>query len=253
MPLVPIAARLSAVLGRSAGFIRSVFIIFLFGEVFPLITFLLALAALITGYFIYGRIVDHFFGPDDRQTPATIHNDGVDYIPLPTWKVFLIQLLNIAGLGPIFGALGGALWGPSVYLWIVLGTIFAGGVHDYLSGMMSIREDGHSISEIVGHQMGSTMLNIMRVFSVILLILVGTVFMTGPAMLLAKLTSWEVLPWLIVVLAYYFLATMLPIDKIIARFYPIFGICLIINEHQPYRRQSLQWPDWKKSPLYREQ
>lgn len=102
MPLVPIAARLSAVLGRSAGFIRSVFIIFLFGEVFPLITFLLALAALITGYFIYGRIVDHFFGPDDRQTPATIHNDGVDYIPLPTWKVFLIQLLNIAGLGPIF-------------------------------------------------------------------------------------------------------------------------------------------------------
>lgn len=228
MPLVPIAARLSAVLGRSAGFIRSVFIIFLFGEVFPLITFLLALAALITGYFIYGRIVDHFFGPDDRQTPATIHNDGVDYIPLPTWKVFLIQLLNIAGLGPIFGALGGALWGPSVYLWIVLGTIFAGGVHDYLSGMMSIREDGHSISEIVGHQMGSTMLNIMRVFSVILLILVGTVFMTGPAMLLAKLTSWEVLPWLIVVLAYYFLATMLPIDKIIARFYPIFGICLII-------------------------
>lgn len=147
---------------------------------------LLALAALITGYFIYGRIVDHFFGPDDRQTPATIHNDGVDYIPLPTWKVFLIQLLNIAGLGPIFGALGGALWGPSVYLWIVLGTIFAGGVHDYLSGMMSIREDGHSISEIVGHQMGSTMLNIMRVFSVILLILVGTVFMTGPAMLLAN-------------------------------------------------------------------
>ena len=150
MPLVPIAARLSAVLGRSTGFIRSVFIIFYFGEVFPLITFLLALAALITGYFIYGRIVDHFFGPDDRQTPAMIHNDGVDYIPLPTWKVFLIQLLNIAGLGPIFGALGGALWGPSVYLWIVLGTIFAGGVHDYLSGMMSIREDGHSISEILG-------------------------------------------------------------------------------------------------------
>ncbi len=191
-------------------------------------TFLLALAALIAGYLIYGSIVDRLFGPTDRRTPALIHNDGVDYMPLPTWKVFLIQLLNIAGLGPIFGALGGALWGPSVYLWIVLGTIFAGGVHDYLSGMMSIREDGHSISEIVGCHMGHTMLTIMRFFSVILLVLVGTVFMTGPAMLLAKLTGWQVLPWLLVVLVYYFLATLLPVDKIIARFYPIFGICLII-------------------------
>ena len=191
-------------------------------------TFLLALAALIAGYLIYGSIVDRLFGPTDRRTPALIHNDGVDYMPLPTWKVFLIQLLNIAGLGPIFGALGGALWGPSVYLWIVLGTIFAGGVHDYLSGMMSIREDGHSISEIVGCHMGHTMLTIMRFFSVILLVLVGTVFMTGPAMLLAKLTGWQGLPWLLVVLVYYFLATLLPVDKIIARFYPIFGICLII-------------------------
>lgn len=191
-------------------------------------TFIIALLALIVGYFIYGKIVDHMFGPDGRKTPASIHNDGVDYIPLPTWKVFLIQLLNIAGLGPIFGALGGALWGPSVYLWIVLGTIFAGAVHDYLSGMMSVREDGHSISEIVGHHMGKTMLTVMRIFSIILLVLVGTVFMTGPAMLLSKLTGWAVLPWLIVVLAYYFLATMLPIDKIIARFYPIFGVCLII-------------------------
>lgn len=193
-----------------------------------MVTFLLALAALIVGYFIYGRIVDHFFGPDDRRTPAVNHNDGVDYIPLPNWKVFLIQLLNIAGLGPIFGALGGALWGPSVYLWIVLGTIFAGAVHDYLSGMMSIREDGSSISEIVGHHMGPVMLTIMRIVSLVLLVLVGTVFMTGPAMLLAKLTGWQVLPWLLAVLFYYFLATLLPVDKIIARFYPIFGICLII-------------------------
>lgn len=193
-----------------------------------MISFLVALAALIVGYIVYGALVDRVFGPTDRKTPAVLHNDGVDYIPLPTWKVFLIQLLNIAGLGPIFGALGGALWGPSVYFWIVLGTIFAGGVHDYLSGMMSIREDGHSISEIVGNDMGKTMLTVMRVFSVVLLVLVGTVFMTGPAMLLSKLTGWAVLPWLIVVLGYYFLATILPIDKIIARLYPIFGICLIV-------------------------
>ena len=193
-----------------------------------MVTFLVALMALIGGYFIYGKIVDNLFGPTDKPTPALVHNDGVDYIPLPTWKVFMIQLLNIAGLGPIFGALGGALWGPSVYLWIVFGTIFAGGVHDYLSGMISLREDGKSISEVVGHHMGSTMLFIMRVFSVVLLVLVGTVFMTGPAGLLAKLTGVAVTIVLPCVLAYYFLATLLPIDAIIARFYPLFGACLII-------------------------
>lgn len=191
-------------------------------------TFLLALLALIVGYMIYGKIVDNLFGPTDQQTPAVRHNDGVDYIPLPTWKVFLIQLLNIAGLGPIFGALAGALWGPCVYFWIVLGTIFAGGVHDYLSGMISIREDGKSISEVVGHHLGSTMLLIMRVFSVVLLVLVGTVFMTGPAGLLAKLTGFAVTVVLPCVLIYYFLATLLPIDTLIARFYPLFGICLIV-------------------------
>ena len=193
-----------------------------------MVTFLVALLALIGGYFIYGKIVDNLFGPTDKPTPALVHNDGVDYIPLPTWKVFMIQLLNIAGLGPIFGALGGALWGPSVYLWIVFGTIFAGGVHDYLSGMISLREDGKSISEVVGRYMGGTMLFIMRVFSVVLLVLVGTVFMTGPAGLLAKLTGVAVTIVLPCVLAYYFLATLLPIDAIIARFYPIFGACLII-------------------------
>lgn len=190
--------------------------------------FLVALLALIGGYFIYGKIVDNLFGPTDKPTPAMVHNDGVDYIPLPTWKVFMIQLLNIAGLGPIFGALGGAIWGPSVYLWIVFGTIFAGGVHDYLSGMISLREDGKSISEVVGNHMGKTMLTIMRVFSVVLLVLVGTVFMTGPAGLLAKLTSVAVTYVLPCVLIYYFLATLLPIDTIIARFYPLFGACLII-------------------------
>lgn len=193
-----------------------------------MITFLVALFALIGGYLIYGKIVDSIFGPTDKPTPALVHNDGVDYMPLPTWKVFMIQLLNIAGLGPIFGALGGAIWGPSVYLWIVCGTIFAGGVHDYLSGMISLREDGKSISEVVGNHLGTTMLNIMRVFSVVLLILVGTVFMTGPAGLIAKLTGSAVMPVLLCVLAYYFLATLLPIDTIIARFYPLFGICLIV-------------------------
>ena len=191
-------------------------------------TFLAALAILIVGYFIYGTFVDKIFGPTDNPTPAVRHPDGVDYIPLPTWKVFLIQLLNIAGLGPIFGALAGALWGPCVYLWIVFGTIFAGAVHDYLSGMMSLREDGKSISEIVGIYLGPTMLTIMRVFSVVLLVLVGTVFMTGPAMLLAKLTAMDFKIWLAIVLVYYFLATLLPVDTIIARFYPLFGICLIV-------------------------
>lgn len=191
-------------------------------------TFLVAFACLIIGYLLYGKLVDVMFGPTDAETPALKHNDGVDYTPLPTWKVFMIQLLNIAGLGPIFGALAGALWGPVVYLWIVGGTIFAGGVHDYLSGMISLREDGMSISEVVGNHMGKTMLTIMRIFSVVLLILVGTVFATGPAMLLAKLTGWMVTPWLVIVLVYYFLATILPINTIIGRIYPVFGCCLII-------------------------
>ncbi len=193
-----------------------------------MVTFLVALCALIGGYFVYGKIVDNVFGPTDAKTPALVHNDGVDYIPLPTWKVFLIQLLNIAGLGPIFGALGGRRISQRINLWIVFGTIFAGAVHDYLSGMISLREDGKSISEVVGNHMGGTMLMIMRVFSVVLLVLVGTVFMTGPAGLLAKLTGVAVTIVLPCVLGYYFLATLLPIDKLIARFYPIFGICLIV-------------------------
>ena len=193
-----------------------------------MVTFLGALATLIVGYIVYGAIVDRAFGRTGQTAPAIRLEDGVDYIPLPTWKVFLIQLLNIAGLGPIFGALAGALWGPSVYLWIVFGTIFAGGVHDYLSGMISFREDGKSLSEIVGKNLGHIMLQIMRIFSIVLLVLVGVVFMTGPAMLLAKLTSMGVLMWLGIIFIYYTMATLLPIDKIIARFYPLFGICLIV-------------------------
>ena len=191
-------------------------------------SFLACFFLLIGGFFVYGKIVDHAFKPTDNPTPAVVKNDGVDYVPLPTWKVFMIQLLNIAGLGPIFGALGGALWGPSVYLWIVFGTIFAGAVHDYMSGMISLREDGKSISEIVGDHLGNTMLQVMRLFSVVLLVLVGTVFMTGPANLIAMLTGQSPVMWLIIVLAYYFLATLLPIDALIARFYPLFGACLLI-------------------------
>ena len=152
-----------------------------------MISFLLCLAILIGGYFVYGKIVDNTFGPDDRETPAVRINDGVDYVVMPQWKLFLVQLLNIAGLGPIFGALQGALWGPVVFLWITFGTIFAGGVHDYFSGMMSERNDGGSIAEITGKYLGPVMQNIMRVFSVVLLIMVGTVFAVGPAGLIVTL------------------------------------------------------------------
>ena len=196
-----------------------------------MISFFISLALLIAGYCVYGKFVEKVFGAEfDKQTPAIAHPDGVDYVPMKTWRSFLVQLLNIAGLGPIFGALSGAIWGPSVYLWIVFGTILAGGVHDFLSGMLSVRNDGSSISEIVGLYLGKVMKNIMRVFSVILLVMVGVVFMVGPAELLAKLTPnfMNVTFWTIVVLIYYFLATLLPIDKIIGKLYPIFGVCLII-------------------------
>ena len=142
-------------------------------------SFLICLALLIGGYFVYGGIVEKTFGPDDRETPAVKINDGVDYMVLPQWKLFMIQLLNIAGLGPIFGALSGALWGPVVFLWITFGTIFAGAVHDYFSGMMSERNEGASISEISGIYLGGAMKNVMRVFSVVLLVMVGTVFAVG--------------------------------------------------------------------------
>ena len=154
-----------------------------------MITFFAALILLILGYFTYGKFVEKTFGPTDEPTPAFANEDGIDYVPMNTKKVFLIQLLNIAGLGPIFGALAGAQWGPVVFLWIVFGTIFAGGVHDFLTGMISIRHKGASVSELTGIYLGDSMKNIMRVFSVILLILVGTVFATGPAKLLSMLTK----------------------------------------------------------------
>lgn len=201
-----------------------------------MISFIVCLLLLITGYLTYGKIVDKTFGPDDRETPAVRINDGVDYVVMPQWKLFLVQLLNIAGLGPIFGALQGALWGPVVFLWITFGTIFAGGVHDYFSGMISERNDGASIAEVTGKYLGHTMQNIMRVFSVILLIMVGTVFAVGLAGLIVTLCKSNgvsgvlstTLFWLILILVYYFIATFISIDKIIGKVYPLFGMCLII-------------------------
>ena len=173
--------------------------------------------------------MERVFGPDDRKTPALTKADGVDYIPLPTWKIFMIQFLNIAGLGPIFGAIMGAKFGSSSYLWIVLGSIFAGAVHDYFAGMLSLRHEGESLPEIIGRYLGLTTKQIMRGFTVILMILVGSVFVAGPAGLLAKLTpeSLDATFWIIVVFAYYILATLLPVDKIIGKIYPLFAIALL--------------------------
>ena len=195
-----------------------------------MVTFFGALAILIVGYIFYGTLVEKIFKPTDNPTPAVANPDGVDYVPISTGKAFLIQLLNIAGLGPIFGAISGAMWGPSVYIWIVLGTLLAGAVHDFTAGMLSVRNDGASISEVTGKYLGPVMHNVMRIFSVVLLILVGVVFMVGPAGLLARLTpDWlNVKVWTIIILCYYFLATLLPIDKIIGKIYPLFGILLIL-------------------------
>ena len=194
-----------------------------------MITFTLCLLALIIGYFTYGKLVERIFKPDNRQTPALVHPDGVDYMVLPTWKIFMIQFLNIAGVGPIFGAIMGAMFGTASYLWIVLGSIFAGAVHDYFSGMLSLRNDGESLPEIVGRYLGKSTKQIMRAFTVILMMLVGAVFVASPAGLLAKLTpeSLDVTFWIIVIFVYYILATLLPIDKIIGKVYPLFAIALI--------------------------
>ncbi|MDF2840617.1 MAG: carbon starvation protein [Clostridia bacterium] len=196
-----------------------------------MVSFFLSILALLLGYFFYSKIVDKAFGADESiQTPAIRLEDGVDFVPMPMWKIFLIQFLNIAGLGPIFGAIAGALWGPVAFLWIVLGSIFAGGVHDYFSGMLSVRHDGASIPEVVGMYLGAGFKNFMRGFSVIVLVLVGVVFLTGPAGLLAGLTpkQFDKTFWIYVIFAYYILATMLPIDKLIGKVYPIFGVCLLI-------------------------
>lgn len=195
-----------------------------------MITFTIALLVLIGGYFVYGKFVEKVFGIDpSRKTPAFTKRDGVDYIPMPTWKVFMIQFLNIAGLGPIFGAIMGAKFGTASYLWIVLGSIFAGAVHDFLSGMISLRNGGESLPETIGRYLGVNFKQFMRGFTVLLMVLVGAVFVAGPAGLLAKLTpeSLDLSFWATIVFIYYVLATLLPIDKIIGKIYPLFAVALI--------------------------
>ena len=192
--------------------------------------FLISLAILIGGYLVYGLIVDRIMGTDPkRPMPAETMRDDIDYRPMATWKVFLIQFLNIAGLGPIFGAIMGIMFGPAAFLWIALGTIFAGGVHDFCSGVISIREGGASLPEIVGRELGIGIKQFMRGFSVLLLILVAAVFVITPAGILAGMTpSWaDVTIWTIVIFTYYILATLLPIDKLIGNFYPVFGFALL--------------------------
>ena len=198
-------------------------------------TFVISVLLLIGGYFIYGLFVEKVFGADNNnKTPCYTSQDGVDYIPLPTWKVFLIQFLNIAGTGPIFGAIQGILFGPSAYLWIVLGCIFGGAVHDYMSGMISIRKNGASLPEIVGGELGKPVKILNLLLSMILMILVGAVFVTTPAGLLTNLTqSWGdkttlALIWTGIIFVYYLLATLLPIDKLIGKIYPVFGLALLI-------------------------
>ena len=195
-----------------------------------MISFLVALAVLVIGYVTYGRVTEKVFGPDDRKTPAIEINDGVDCVPIKTWKALLIQLLNIAGTGPIFGALMGACFGPVVFLWIVFGSILGGAVHDFMCGMISERNKGASIAELSGIYLGKPALYIMRVFSILLLLLTGTVFVTSPAALISRLTPAALgnTFWIVVILIYYVMATLLPIDKVIGKLYPIFGVILII-------------------------
>lgn len=195
-----------------------------------MITFAVSVLILILGYMIYGKFVAKTCGEDgNRITPVHTKADGVDYVHLPSWKIFLIQFLNIAGLGPIFGAIMGVMFGPAAFLWIVFGTLFAGGVHDYLSGIMSLRQDGSSLPEIVGSQLGNRIKQLMRGFALILMVLVGAVFVYNPADLLSKLTpeNMGVGFWICAILAYYIAATLLPIDKLIGKLYPLFGFALL--------------------------
>lgn len=195
-----------------------------------MLSFSLSLICLIIGYFIYGRLVERIFGPDSQaEMPCHTQRDGVDYMPMHPVRVFLVQFLNIAGTGPIFGAIMGILFGPAAYLWIVLGCIFAGAVHDYLCGMICVRKGGASLPEMVGDEIGQGVRQLMRILSLVLLVLVGTVFVTTPAALLhTMLPLGSPYVWTGIIFLYYILATLLPIDKLIGRIYPIFGAALLL-------------------------
>lgn len=193
-------------------------------------SFLIALAVLVGGYIVYGLVMDRVLGIDPaRPTPCKEHADGIDYVPMSPWRVFLIQFLNIAGLGPIFGAIMGVMFGPAAFIWISLGTIFGGAVHDFTAAVISLRHNGASLPEIIGRELGSGVKQLMRVFAVLLLLLVGAVFVITPAGLLADMTpAWcGVNFWICVIFAYYLAATLLPVDKLIGRFYPLFGLALL--------------------------
>ncbi len=195
-----------------------------------MISFLSAIIVLILGYFVLSRLAERIFVIDPNcKTPAITQADGVDYVALPLWKIFLIQFLNIAGLGPIFGAVAGAMWGPIAFLWIVMGSLFAGGIHDYFSGMLSVKHKGESITEISGYYLGKNVKQFMRIFSVILLIMVGAVFILGPAKLLMGISNGYggLTFWVVLIFIYYILSTILPIDKLIGKIYPLFGVALL--------------------------
>ena len=212
-----------------------------------MISFLLSIAALILGYIIYGAFVDRVFGPDPKRvTPAVEKADGVDFIAMPTWKVFMIQFLNIAGTGPIFGAIMGAKFGPASYLWIVFGCIFAGAVHDYMCGMLSVRHGGAGFPELVGQYLGGGAKKVMLVFSIILLLLVGTVFVYSPALILGDIAGdgsrSAIMIWVGVIFVYYVVATLLPIDKLIGRIYPLFAFALLFMAAALMVCLFIKWP-----------
>ena len=210
-------------------------------------SFIICLVLLVAGYFVYGRIVEKVFGPDPaRITPAVAMQDGVDYVPMPTWKVFMIQFLNIAGTGPIFGAIMGAKFGPSCYLWIVLGSILAGGVHDYFSGMLSMRHGGATLPEMIGRELRWGSRSVIIIFTTIVLLMVGTVFVYSPALILGDIagdgSSRTVLLWALAILAYYIIATLLPVDKIIGKIYPIFAFALLFMAASLMVCLFIHWP-----------
>ncbi len=189
-------------------------------------SFIISLLALIVGYMIYSRVAERVFGPDDRETPAIRKADKIDYIVLPSWRIFMIQFLNIAGTGPIFGAIMGMWFGPAAYLWIVLGCIFGGAVHDYISGMMSLRHDGCGLPELTGRYLGSGARSFLVVFTMLMMILVGAFFVYCPAIILAGIWGDKMM-WVIIIFVYYIFTTMMPIDKVIGRIYPLFAMSML--------------------------